>query len=54
MVEGLILKVMFSFLTGILKQLFAASPYAGGNGAVDSVPNLLLGRSDWTESQEDM
>lgn len=30
------------------------SSFAGGNGAMDSVPNFLLGRPDRTESQEDM
>lgn len=30
------------------------SLFAGGNGAVDSLPHFLLGRSDRTESQEDM
>lgn len=42
------------FLMGILSQLFAPSLFAGGNGAMDSVPHFLLGRSDRTKSQEDM
>lgn len=32
----------------------AVSIFTGGNGSVDRVPHFLLGRSDRTESQEDM
>lgn len=39
------------FLMGIISQLFLLT---GGNGAMDSVPHFLLGRSDRTESQEDL
>lgn len=35
-------------------QLFSVTSFAGGNGAVDSVPHLLLGGADWTESEEDL
>lgn len=43
-----------SFLVGVLPQLFALSSFTGGNGTMDSVSHLLLGGSDWTESQEDL
>lgn len=43
-----------SFIPGVLPQQFALSPFAGGNGAMDRVSHFLLGRSDWTESQEDL
>lgn len=45
---------LMSFPMGILSPLFAVSSSAGGNGAMDSVPHFLLGRSDRTESQKDM
>ncbi len=48
------LSQLMSFIMGVLSQLFAVSLFAGGNGAMDSVPYFLLGRSDRTESQEDM
>lgn len=32
----------------------AVSIFTGGNGSVDRVPYFLLGRSDRTESQENM
>lgn len=35
-------------------QLFSVTAFTGGNGAVDSVPHLLLGGADWTESEEDL
>lgn len=35
-------------------QLFSIAAFTGGNGAVDSVPHLLLGGADWTESEEDL
>lgn len=35
-------------------QLCSVAAFTGGNGAVDSVPHLLLGDSDWTESEEDL
>lgn len=43
-----------TFIPGVLPQQFALSPFAGGNGAMDRVPHFLLGRSNWTESQEDL
>ncbi len=46
--------LMSFLLLQVFYQLFNVSLFAGGNGAMDSVPHFLLGRSDWTESQEDM
>lgn len=42
------------FSPWVFYQLFAVAAVAGGNGAVDSVPHLLLGSTDWTESEEDL
>lgn len=38
---------------GVLSALFRPS-FTGGNGAVDGLPHLLLGDTDWTESEEDL
>lgn len=42
------------FLRGCLISSFSVAAFPGGNGAVDSVPHLLLGGADWTESEEDL
>lgn len=42
------------FSCGCLINSFSVAAFPGGNGAVDSVPHLLLGGADWTESEEDL
>lgn len=42
------------FSCGCLISSFPLLLFTGGDGAVDSVPHLLLGDADWTESEEDL